>query len=70
LAITLISDHQYHLCTKHITIHYHFIQWTIEDRQIWLIYCPRNDMVAEIFMKALLFLKVKHFTSLLGLSMA
>lgn len=66
-AIALASDHQYHPRTKHIDIRYHFIRWIIEDGQIRLIYCPTDDMVADIFTKALPSPKVKHFASLLGL---
>jgi hypothetical protein len=66
-ATALTSDHQYHPCTKHINIQYHFIQWIIEDGQIWLIYCLTDNMVADIFTKALPLPKVKHFTTLLRL---
>jgi len=52
-AIALVKDCQYHVCTKHINIYYHFICWIIEKREIWLIYCPTEDIVADVFTKAL-----------------
>jgi len=32
---------------------YHFIHWIIEEGKIWLIYCPTEDMIADVFTKAL-----------------
>jgi len=66
-AIALSKDHQYHACTKHIDIHFHFICWVVENGKIRLIYCPTADMVTNTLMKALLSLKVKHFAVELGL---
>lgn len=67
-AIALAKDHQYHARTKHIDIRYHFIRWIIDEGKIRLIYCPTNDMVADIFTKALPSPKVKHFAQELGLA--
>jgi len=69
-AIQLTKDHQYHVCTKHINIHFHFIQYIVEGSSIRLIYCPTNDMTTNTLMKALPSTKAKHFTSQLGLSPA
>ena len=66
-AIALTKDHQYHACTKHIDIHFHFIRWVVENRKICLIYCPTADMVADTLTKALPSPKVKHFAIELGL---
>ena len=65
-AIALAKEHQYCAHTKHIDVHYHFIRWIIEDRKL-LIYCPTEDMVADIFTKVLPSTKVKHFARELGL---
>ena len=66
-AIALTHDHQYHSCTKHIDVRYHFICWVIERGSMRLIYCPTDDMVADTLTKALPSAKVKHFAAGLGL---
>jgi hypothetical protein len=66
-AIALTRDHQYHSCTKHINVRYHFIHWVIEQGSLHLIYCPTDDMVADTLTKALPSAKVKHFAT--GLSL-
>ena len=38
-----------------------------EDKKIWLVYCPTEDMVTDALTKALPSPKVKHFTSALVL---
>ena len=68
-AITLTKEHQYHARTKHINICFHFIRWIVEDGKLRLIYCPMEEMVADIFTKALVSMKVKHFASELGLEL-
>ena len=69
-AIELTKDHQYHVQSKHIDIHFHFIGYIVEDSSIWLIYCPTNNMVADTLTKVLPSAKVKHFTNEFGLSFA
>ena len=69
-AIALAKDHQYHTCTKHIDIRFHFICWVVDDGKIHLVFCPTNDMVTNTLTKALLSPKVKHFTAELRLRMA
>jgi hypothetical protein len=66
-AITLAKDHQYHTCTKHIDIRFHFICWVIENGSLCLMYCPTEDMLADTLIKALPSAKAKHFTNELGL---
>ena len=68
-AIALTKEHQYHARMKHINVRYHFICWIIEDGKLHLIYCPTEDMVADILTKALPSTKVKHFATELGLVM-
>jgi hypothetical protein len=68
-AIALSKDHQYHAHTKHINIQYHFICWIIEQGSIQLVYCPSNDMIADMLTKALPSAKVKHFVAELRLSL-
>ena len=57
-ALTLAVDNNYHVCTKHIDIQYHFIQQCITQKVIDLVYCPTDDMTADILTKALLQWKV------------
>ncbi len=66
-AIALTKDHQYHARTKHIDIRYHFIRWIIENGSLRLVYCPTDDMIADVLTKALPSPKVKHFAAELGL---
>lgn len=66
-AIALTQDHQYHACTKHIDIRFHFIHWVIADKKLTLVYCPTDKMVADALTKALPSPKVKHFAAALRL---
>src|SRR5271168_5120434 len=61
-AIALAQDGHYHARTKHIDIRY-----IIEAGTIKLIYCPTDDMTADVLTKALPSVKVKHFATALGL---
>ena len=67
LAIALTCNHQYHVHTKHIDVHYHFICWVVENRTLHLMYCLTADMLADTLTKVLPLLKVKHFAECLGL---
>ena len=67
-AIALTKDGHYHARTKHIDIRYHFIRYIVEAGSIKLIYCPTQQMTADILTKALLSTKAKHFASTLGLA--
>ena len=40
--------------TKHIDIWFHYIHQTVEKGAINLIYCPTDDMTADILTKVLL----------------
>ena len=66
-AIALTKDGSYHARTKHIDIWYHFICFVVQEGKIKLIYCPTDDMMANILTKALPNTKVKHFANALGL---
>jgi hypothetical protein len=46
---------------------YHWIRWIVKQGMLRLIYCPTNDMVADMLTKVLPSAKVKHFTAGLGL---
>jgi hypothetical protein len=66
-AIALTKEHQYHARTKHINVRFHFIRWIVEEGKLRIIYCPTEDMVADVLTKALPSAKVKHFARELGL---
>jgi len=52
-ALTLAVDDNYHARTKHIDIRYHFIRQCIMRKVIDLVYCPTDNMTADILTKAL-----------------
>ena len=66
-AIALTKDSLYHAQTKHIDIRYHFICFEVQRGSINLIYCPTEDMTADILTKALPNMKAKHLVKMLGL---
>ena len=59
-AIALAKDHQYHAYTKYIDIHYYFIHWIITEGKIQLIYYTTENIIADVFTKALPSPKVKN----------
>jgi len=69
-ALRLVTDDNYHACTKHIDIQFHYICQTVEEGAINLIYCPTDDMTANILTKALLGWKVITHAFGLGLCCA
>ena len=66
-AISLTKDGLYHTWTKHIDIWYHSIHFIVQNGTINLIYCPTEDMTANILTKALPNSKANHFSRSLGL---
>jgi hypothetical protein len=67
VALKLTTDDNYHAQTKHIDICYHFIHQVITSTAIDIVYCPTDDMMADILTKALLQWKVKYHCLGLGL---
>jgi hypothetical protein len=47
------SNGQFHARTKHIDIRYHFIRYVVDNGSIHLLYCPTEDMTADILTKPL-----------------
>lgn len=52
-AIALSSNPNNHPRTKHIDIKYHYTRELVQNGVIRLIYCPTNDMLADMFTKGL-----------------
>lgn len=69
-SIALARDDRFHARTKHIDIRFHFIRYAVKEKKIRLVYCPTDDMTANILTKALPSAKVKHFAASMGLSKA
>ena len=52
-AISIAESPQYHSKTKHIDIKYHYVREKVFDNTIKLIYCPTNNMLADMMTKGL-----------------
>ena len=52
-SIALVKNPQFHACTKHIDIQYHFVREHVEKESIRLTYCATGEMTADIFTKPL-----------------
>ena len=65
-AIAVAKNDQYHARTKHIDIQYHFIRESISREIIESCYCPTENMVADIFTKALPMKTFEHLRTLIG----
>jgi len=63
----LAKDNKFHLKTKHIDLHYHFIHEAVEEGKIDMKYVPTSDNVADIFTKPLAKPKFIQFVETLGL---
>jgi Reverse transcriptase (RNA-dependent DNA polymerase) len=66
-VLKLIKDNNYQARTKHIDICYHFIRQVAQTKVLELIYCPTDNMTADILTKALPKWKVSYHISSLGL---
>src|SRR6266702_710691 len=52
-VLKLATNDNYHACTKHINLCFHFIRQTIASGVLKLLYCPTENMVMDILTKAL-----------------
>jgi len=66
-AIALTQDPQFHARSKHFDITNHFVREKVDDETIEVIYCPMDEMISDIFTKALTKPKHQKFTLDLGL---
>jgi hypothetical protein len=60
-SILLANNSVYHVRTKHIEVHYHFIKEKVLAKEINLIHVSTEDQVVDIFTKALGIDKFKKF---------
>ena len=57
----LAGNPQFHNCTKHIDIRYHFVHDTLTAGKVTLHYLPAAEMVADVLTKPLpQYLPEKH----------
>ncbi|MCO5610288.1 hypothetical protein L7F22_064524 [Adiantum nelumboides] len=66
-SIQLARNLVFHVCTKHIQVHYHFIRERVLNGDIDLAYVDREDQAADLFTKALGAEKLQRFRGMLGL---
>jgi hypothetical protein len=66
-AISIAYDPQHHTRSKHFRIENHFIRECVELGIVNVEYCPTNDMIADIFTKALSRARHEQFWSNMGL---
>jgi hypothetical protein len=66
-TLRLIEDDNYRAQTKHIDKRYHFIRELAQKGALQLMYCPTDDMAADILTKALPKWKATFHASTLGL---
>ncbi len=65
-SILLTNNPVYHVRTKHIEVHYHFIREKVLVREINLIHVSIENQVANIFTKALSTNELNRFRKMLG----
>ena len=52
-AISTSKNPQFHGCTKHIEIKFHFVREQVKGGAVELKYCPTEEMVADMLTKGL-----------------
>jgi hypothetical protein len=65
-SILLANNPIYHVRTKHIEVHYHFISEKVLVREINLIHVSIEDQVANIFTKVVGTYKPRKFRKIFG----
>jgi uncharacterized 2Fe-2S/4Fe-4S cluster protein (DUF4445 family) len=64
--ILLANNPVYHVRTKHIEVHYHFIKGKVIAKEIDFIHLSIEDQVVDIFIKALGIDKLMKFQKMLS----
>ena len=65
-AIDLSRNPKHHSRVKHIDIAYHFARERVASKEIEIVYCPTDSMIADVMTKALSKDKFQKFRLLLG----
>lgn len=66
-AIRLVKNPEFHKRSKHIDVRFHFIREKYEQKFLDLQYVQTNDMLADVFTKALPAPKFNEIISKLGI---
>ena len=66
-AIAMTKNPVFHDKSKHIEIHNHFTREEVENKSLVIEYCPTEDMLADIFTKALPKTTFEKFRTMMGL---
>ena len=66
-TIALAKNQSTHGRTKHVDIKYHFIHDYVEARRVKLLYCPTEDMLADMFTKGLSTKRFEKLRQLAGI---
>ena len=66
-SIALAKNPEFHKRTKHIDIRYHFVREKVEDGQVNLVYCPTQDMLADMMTKPIVSVQFDFLRSKLGI---
>ena len=67
-TMSLAKNPVHHSRTKHIDIKFHFIRETIENNQVQLIYCPTENMIADVLTKGLSKPRFEELRSKMGVT--
>ena len=65
-SIQLAKNPVFHARTKHIEVHYHYVQEKVLAHEIDLVYVSTHEQVADIFTKSLGAEKMQRFQAMLG----
>ena len=68
-TIALAKNPYNHIRTKHIEIKYHFVREVVERKEIQILYCATDRMIADVMTKPLPKTKFAEFRSGMGLEL-
>ena len=68
-TIALSKNPKSHTRTKHIDIKYHYVREVVEKKEIDLVYCPTEKMIADIMTKGLPRPKFEEMRSTMGVKL-